>query len=308
MSTSNGHTDDAEAPVTPRVSRSSGRAMHVLATPIISVAVTPRTSRPAEAAPRPLSNPPYEVVKPTKSAPNASAWPLGLVEEPKQQPPAGVVEGVTLVEPRAVPGNGSDLDSIILAPGVQSEALAHREGERRRAPTIRTRIPFRREALAPASAPRKPSRRSSTLLAAVIAIALILVGVSALLHTEKDSERVSEVSEPAAPRQRLEVQAALPQASAMAAPASLVIPEPPAVTATEHPAPSEAESPSLPATQSTRARASVAVPSRTTAPSRSARAATVTQRSSVHVERSLDVPVQAGAPTSDSKSWIKVRD
>lgn len=332
MSASNGHADDAEAPVTPRAPRSSGRAMRVLATPIISVAVTPRSNRSAQAAPvSSLSNPPYEVVKPTKSAPNASAWPLELVEEARQEPPAGVVEGVTLVEPRAVPGNGADLDSIILGPGVQSEAVAHREGERRRAPTIRTRMPFRKELLAPTSAPRGPSRRSSTLLAAVIAIALVLVGVSALLHTESDPPRVNEVAEGAAPRQRLDVQAAIPQAPpvAIAPPAPAVEPvtasqaqaipldahreatapaEHPMQAAAEHPAQSAPATPALETAPNARVRAAVAAPARPAAPTRSARSTTASPRSAPRGERNVDLAGQAVPAASESKSWIKVRD
>ena len=41
--------DDAEPPATPRAPRAAGRAMQVLATPIISVAISPKTNAPERA-------------------------------------------------------------------------------------------------------------------------------------------------------------------------------------------------------------------------------------------------------------------
>lgn len=289
---------EMEAPITPRLARPSGSSMQVLATPIISVALTPRAaeaSSPSAAAP--IADPPYEVVKPVKSSPNASAWPVAAAPSAPAERPAGmVVEGVTLVEPRPVPGNGAELDSVILGPGVQSQPRLPREGEQRRAPTIRTRVPFRPLPVPPMSSPREPSRRSSTLLAGVVAIALVLMGVSALLRTESDDvEHSTEAVEPAVPHARVAVQAAVPQPSARVAEAES------AAHADVEPLPSSM--------QAAAATGRLDVAARPVAPAPLPRTIMASQRSAPkRAARSVESVTRVPTAPGEGKSWIKVRD
>jgi hypothetical protein len=232
----------------------------------------------------------------------------------RPEPPAGIVEGVTFVEPRAVPGNGSDLDSVILGPGVHGEAAVQRRSPMRNAPTVRTRARLR---TAEDSEPRAttststPTRRSATLLAALIAVALLMTGVSAVLRHESATEdetasnpAVAAEQKPlAAEHARVDVQAASPQAS-LEAPNLLE-------------APSNANVASLPAAPLEPGPEVSVAPEvvRTTVLARPAQPSVVAERSvtkralrsRADSSGALKTTVESAKP-AEGKSWIKVRE
>lgn len=328
---------EPEGPITPLMSRPSGRSIQVLATPIISVAVTPRSAPPSSpkspSASPSLSNPPYEVVKPAKSSPHGSPWPVVAAPVAATERPAGVVEGVTFVEPRPVPGTGAELDSVILGPGVQAQPLGvphqveQRHVEQRRAPTIRTRLPLRPAPVAPTSSPREPSRRSSTLLAGVVAVALVLMGVSALLRTETSFESPTEGVEGKAAHARVDVQAAVPQSPARVAQQENAHAEDnaqaennpqaenaaqgenaaqaEALAPAETPAQADVELLSSP-TRDAAPRARVDGASRPPIAARTARAVAATPRSAP--QRAMESVAPRAPAAAEGKSWIKVRE
>jgi hypothetical protein len=330
--------------------------MHVLATPIISVATKPRVepSEHTENEDEASSSGVHASAAPAASAaaatPVALAAPaegllglrsgmrpiqangtlpgFGKAEDRRQlayvhfeptegndvrpEPPAGIVEGVTFVEPRAVPGNGSDLDSVILGPGVHGEAAVQRRSPMRNAPTVRTRARLRpAEDSEPQAATSTPTRRSATLLAALIAVALLMTGVSALLRHESATGEESALNqaeaaaqEPRAPEHaRVDVQAASPQPS-LEAPSLLE-------------APSNANLASLPAAPLEPGPEVSVAPEvvRTTVLARPAQPSVVAERSvAKRAVRSradssgaLKATVESAQP-AEGKSWIKVRE
>lgn len=326
-------TDDLEPPPTPRAPRSG--AMHVLATPIISVA-TPkaeaveRTETPKDESSsgvHPSAVPAGGLLglrsgmRPMQGSGTLSGFPKAderpqlayvpfepapsQLNEVRPEPPAGIIEGVTFVEPRAVPGNGSDLNSVILGPGVHGEPVVRRRSETRNAPTVRTRARVRpayeSEARAPKPA-KAPPRRSATLLAALIAIALLTTGVTALLRSEPPASEAASrarAAEPAPPEHpRVDVQAASPQPaleSANSAAAASHVEVKPEVDPDANVAPEVVRTSVLasPVTQRSG--------SKRMAHSRA-------DSNGALSSKATDEPKRATATPSDGKSWIKVRE
>lgn len=323
--------------------------MQVLATPIISVAISPKTNAPERAeseedasssgvhvsAPpggllglssgmRPMAGPGAfgSFPKPEKRRQLAYAHFDDGANEVRPEPPAGIIEGVTFVEPRAVPSNGSDLDSVILGPGVHGQAVKRRS-ETRNAPTVRTRVRLRGADSEPPPN-SAPTRRSATLLAALIAIALLLTGVSALFRSQTPSAANQPSEEDAAPKPlapehaRVDVQAASPQPTPenanSASPENVNSASPasaPEVVAIEaEPAPALPAPTVAPEVVRTSLLAHPARPS--TAPRGASKHAADSQLEvSARVARASAVTSSASRPSatpSEGKSWIKVRE
>jgi len=241
-------------------------------------------------------------------------------------PPVGVVEGVTVVEPRADPGNDSELESVILSPAVTAE-LAAREAEARSATTVRTRSRRRGNADADAQANPAATRRSATLLAMLVAIALLLTGVSAIFRNATSASEPAEADKPVAQPQareneRVDVQAATPQAEAEPKPASPPLDSTQAKldAAALLPPPDAAKAPGLQASESEAEPEVVSVRSHdSTSKVRAARAPSQarspgnsgTSTGETHASTRAD-PYAASTPSTavhgEGKSWIKVRE
>ncbi|MGC4091497.1 MAG: hypothetical protein QM756_27185 [Polyangiaceae bacterium] len=205
--------------------------------------------------------------------------------------PAGLIEAVTLVERREDPGNGSELDSVILGPGIDHETSTH-ETETRNATTVRTRTRRRGK---PDADPRGAGRRSIALLAGLVVLALLITGVSALLRDRGESVAADEpVAETQAPR--VDVQAASPQAAHVA--------EAERANETASPAllpPPDAEPVANGSTET------VHVPS-DPAPKASVSAKPVVAARPIKGTTSDGSPLPGTQTAGEGKSWIKVRE